>query len=162
MDNSQVPPNESKDQPNLTKTSLDDFIEQTNREIRQDMERTYSPSVIERFYNPRNLGPITNADGYARITGPCGDTLEIWLNFESGLVSLAGFLTDGCCPSIACGSMATELAIGKRAEKILKISQKDILESLGGLPEESAHCALLASNTLRAAVKDYLKKTNNV
>lgn len=162
MDNPQIPSISPKKQPELEKTGLDEFVEQTNQEIRRELEQIYSPSVVERFYNPKNLGPITNADGHAQITGPCGDTLKIWLNFKSEVVNLAGFLTDGCCPSIACGSMATELAIGKRAEEVLKISQKDIIESLGGLPEESAHCALLASNTLKAAIKDYLKERNNL
>ena len=63
----------------MKRTALDDFVEETNRQIRREMEQTYSAAVVERFYNPKNLGPISDADGYARITGPCGDTLEIWL-----------------------------------------------------------------------------------
>ena len=77
---------------------------------------------------------------------------------KSNIVDRAGFTTDGCCSSIASGSMATELAIGKRTEEVLEISQKVILKALGGLPEESVHCALLASNTLQAAIKNYRKQ----
>ena len=158
MDNSQIPANGPKEQPEVKKTSLDNFVEETNRKIRQEMEQTYSAAVVERFYDPKNLGPISDADGHARITGPCGDTLEIWLKINSDKVNQAGFITDGCCSSIASGSMATELAIGKRAEEVLGISQDDILKALGGLPEESVHCALLASNTLQAAIKNYQKQ----
>ncbi|NQT48573.1 MAG: iron-sulfur cluster assembly scaffold protein, partial [Chloroflexi bacterium] len=68
--------------------------------------------------------------------------------------------TDGCGTSIAAGSMVTELAKGKAVAEILKISQQDVLDALGGLPEESAHCALLAANTLREAMKDYLVAYN--
>ena len=158
MDNSQIPANGPKEQPEVKKTALDNFVEETNRQIRQEMEQTYSAAVVERFYNPKNLGPISDADGHARITGPCGDTVEIWLKIKSDKVDQAGFITDGCCSSIACGSMATELAIGKRTEEVLGISQDDILKALGGLPEESVHCALLASNTLQAAIKNYQKQ----
>ena len=158
MDNPQTPASGPKEQSEVKRTPLDDFVEETNRQIRQEMEQTYSAAVVERFYNPKNLGPIADADGHARITGPCGDTLEIWLKITSDKVTRAGFITDGCCSSIACGSMATELAIGKRTEKALSISQDDILKALGGLPEESVHCALLASNTLKAAIKNYRKQ----
>lgn len=71
-------------------------------------------------------------------------------------VAKANFLTDGCGTSIASGSMVTELAKGKNVAKALKISGEDVLNALGGLPEESQHCAFLAANTLKAAIKDYL------
>ncbi len=143
---------------NPVPSSLDEFVEETNQEILDEMRRVYSPPVVERFYNPRNPGPMRDADGHARITGPCGDTMELWLRIEAGRVERATFITDGCGPTIACGSMATELAAGKSPEAAAKVGQKDILDALGGLPEESRHCALLAANTLRAAVSDYLGK----
>ena len=158
MEDTQIPTNDPKKKTELKKTALDEFVEQTNRDIRREMEQTYSAAVVERFYNPKNLGPIANADAHAKITGPCGDTLEIWLKINSNKVNQAGFITDGCCSSIACGSMATELAIGKIPEAVLEISQDDILKALGGLPEESVHCALLASNTLKEAIKNYLQQ----
>ena len=68
----------------------------------------------------------------------------------------AFFWTDGCGPSIASGSMTTELTKGKSVSQAMKITQQDVLDALGGLPEDSVHCALLAANTLKEAVKDYL------
>jgi len=126
------------------------------RQIIADMWSAYTETVIDHAMNPRNVGSIANADGFAGVTGPCGDTMEIWLKVRNGTLAQASFWTDGCGTSIAAGSMVTELAKGKAVAEILKISQQDVLDALGGLPEESAHCALLAANTLREAMKDYL------
>ena len=126
------------------------------RQIIADMWSAYTETVIDHAMNPRNVGSIANADGFASVTGPCGDTMEIWLKVRNGTLAQASFWTDGCGTSIAAGSMVTELAKGKAVAEILKISQQDVLDALGGLPEESAHCALLAANTLREAMKDYL------
>ena len=126
------------------------------RQITADMWSAYTETVIDHAMNPRNVGSIANADGFASVTGPCGDTMEIWLKVRNGTLAQASFWTDGCGTSIAAGSMVTELAKGKAVAEILKISQQDVLDALGGLPEESAHCALLAANTLREAMKDHL------
>jgi len=125
-----------------------------------DMRKTYSEVVLDHFLNPRNLGKIPNPDGFARVTGPCGDTMEIWLRVRDGVVSDATFWTDGCGPSIACGSMATELVKGRSIAEALGITQKDVLNSLGGLPEKSLHCAILAADTLREGVRDHLALKN--
>jgi nitrogen fixation NifU-like protein len=136
-------------------TSLDKFVEDTNRRILDEMRRVYTPQVVERFLDPRNPGPMADANGHARVTGPCGDTMEIWLGVEGELVVRASFMTDGCGPTVVCGSMATELAAGRTLEDAARVGQADILDALGGLPEESLHCALLAADALRAAVADY-------
>jgi nitrogen fixation NifU-like protein len=125
-----------------------------------EMRRVYSERVIDHFLNPRNLGEIPEADGFGRVTGPCGDTMEIWLRVRGDRITNATFWTDGCGPSIASGSMVTELVKGKGVREALKITNEDILDSLGGLPEESLHCALLAANTLREAIRDYIALKN--
>jgi len=124
--------------------------------IRQELSKLYSETVIEHSLNPRNVGQLDDADGFARVTGPCGDTMEIWLRVRNGTISQASFMTDGCGTTIASGSMVTELVRGKSIIEAQRISQQDILDALGGLPEESQHCALLAANTLREAIRDYL------
>ncbi len=123
--------------------------------IMEDARKVYSEKVIERWLNPRNLGKIRNPDGFAKIRGPCGDTMQISFRVKDGRLSKIKFMTDGCASSIAAGSMATELAQGKKIEEAVEINQQMILEALKGLPEESVHCALLASNTLKEAVKNY-------
>jgi nitrogen fixation NifU-like protein len=124
--------------------------------LKAELRKIYSETVVDHAVNPRNVGDLANADGCARVTGPCGDTMEIWLKVSNSTITSATFWTDGCVTTIAAGSMVTEMAKGKGVSQALGISQQDILNALSGLPEESHHCALLAANTLKAAIKDYL------
>ncbi|MDM7998774.1 MAG: iron-sulfur cluster assembly scaffold protein [Dehalococcoidia bacterium] len=126
----------------------------------EQAEATYSETAVDHMRNPRNVGMISNADGQASITGPCGDTMEIWLRVEDGVIKQASSWTDGCGATIAAGSVTTELAKGKSAGEAFRITQQDVLKALGGLPDESVHCALLAANTMKEAVKDYLAFRN--
>jgi nitrogen fixation NifU-like protein len=128
--------------------------------IKEKMREVFSENAIEHSMHPRNIGELENADGFARVTGPCGDTMQIWLKVKDGTISSASFTTDGCGTTIASGSMITEMAKGKSVGEAQRIGQQDVLDALDGLPEESQHCALLASNTLKQAVKDYLDIKN--
>jgi nitrogen fixation NifU-like protein len=94
-------------------------------------------------------------NGHARVTGPCGDTMEFWLLVRDGTVERVSFITDGCDPSLACGSMASCLAHGASLDRAATIAPQDILHALGGLPEPVSHCASLAARTLQAACADY-------
>jgi nitrogen fixation NifU-like protein len=107
---------------------------------------------------PHNRGPLDAFNGHAKITGPCGDTMEFWLQTDQDIIKKVSFITTGCDPSLAAGSMTTCLAEGKTIEEAKAITQKDILDALDGLPEDHQHCALLAANTLAAACDDYLIK----
>ena len=108
--------------------------------------------------DPYNMGRLQDFNGHAKITGPCGDTMEFWLQVQDEKIKKVSFITDGCGPSIASGSMTTRLAEGKSLEEVKLINQQDVLKSLDGLPEDHEHCALLATNTLKAACEDYLSK----
>ncbi|NLX55494.1 MAG: iron-sulfur cluster assembly scaffold protein [Planctomycetaceae bacterium] len=116
-----------------------------------------SPRAEERYHRPRNYGPLSQFNGQACITGPCGDTMEFWIQVDVERVTRVGFTTTGCGPSRAAGSMATELATGQPLTSAAQIEQADILAALGGLPPASEHCALLAANTLHAAIQDYVE-----
>ncbi len=122
-----------------------------------ESRKIYSETIIDHFMHPRNLGEIKDADGYAKITGPCSDNIEIWIKVNAGTISQASFMTDGCGTSIASGSIVTVLATDKSLAEVRQISQQAVLAALGGLPEENQHCALLASNALKAAIQDYLE-----
>jgi nitrogen fixation NifU-like protein len=135
---------------------FDDSFKELEQTVMEDMKQIYSEKTIDHFLNPRNLGEIPGHDGLGRVTGSCGDTMQIHVKVKDGKVSNASFWTDGCGPSIASGSMVTELAKGKSIPETQKITQQEILDALGGLPEGSTHCALLAANTLKEAIKDYL------
>jgi nitrogen fixation NifU-like protein len=118
----------------------------------------FSPTVLDLARRPRHIGPIKNADGQARLSGSCGETMEFWLTVSDGRADKVTFFTDGCGPSLASGSMAACLAEGKAIEEVMDLAQRDILTALGGLPAEVEHCALLAAETLRAACEDYWKR----
>ena len=130
--------------------------EQFEELIKAEMRKVYSKIAIDHSMNPRNAGDMENADGFAKVTGPCGDAMEVWLKMKGDIITEATFMTDGCGTSIASGSMVTEMAKEKSIIEAQKISQQDVLSALDGLPEESQHCALLAANTLKAAIGDYL------
>ena len=136
-------------------------VNELQASIMEDARKIYSEKVIERWLNPRNLGKIRNPDGFAKIKGPCGDSMQIFFKVKDHKISKIRFKTDGCASSIASGSMATELAQGKKPEEAVEISQQMILGALDGLPEESVHCALLASNTLKEAIKNYFDSKRN-
>jgi nitrogen fixation NifU-like protein len=137
-------------------SDFDQFAKELQKKIIEDMRRIYSEKVIDHFSNPRNVGEIERADGHGKVTGLCGDTMEIYLRIRDNRVMDAKFMTDGCGPSIVCGSMVTELAIGKSVKEALQITKEKVLESLGGLPESDTHCAVLTTDTLHKALMDYL------
>jgi len=125
-------------------------------DIMADMWSDYTETVIDHANNPRNVGSIQNADGFATDIGLCGDTMGIWLRVQNDIISNATFWTDGCGTSIAAGSMVTELVKGRAVVNALRITQQDVFDALGGLPEQDTHCALLAASTIKEAIKDYL------
>jgi len=124
--------------------------------IKNDLRKIYSEIVIEHATNPKNFGNMEDADGFASMTSSCGDTMEIWLKIKNDIIIGAAFMTDGCGTTIASGSMVTEISKCKSIKEALKISQQDVMDALGGLPEGSQHCALLAASTLKEAISEYM------
>jgi Mrp family chromosome partitioning ATPase/predicted Fe-Mo cluster-binding NifX family protein len=104
---------------------------------------------------PAKFGPLKGAQANARLTGPCGDTMEFWLTIENGCVLQATFTTDGCHASIACGAMTAIMAEGKTLDTANQITPDQVLEAVGGLPPDHQHCPVLAVNTLKATIAGY-------
>jgi len=137
---------------------FDDFARNLQEQIFEETKDTYGIAAFERWRNPLYMGAIDNPDGYARVTGPCNDTMEIFLRFEQDRVAKASFQTDGCGSSTVCGSFAAEMAHGKTPDELLDVTGEAILKKLGGLPKEDEHCAFLAGETLQEALSNYMKK----
>jgi len=135
--------------------NFDEAINEIQEAINRDAQNTFSEEVLKRFHDPKYMGNMKNPEGYAKIKGPCGDSMEIFLRIHDKKIVSAQFMTDGCGTTVAAGSMACELAIGKKITDLKEISQDEILKNLGGLPEENVHCALLASDTLMDAANNY-------
>ncbi|MFH1651943.1 MAG: iron-sulfur cluster assembly scaffold protein [Chloroflexota bacterium] len=123
--------------------------------LREHLGNLYTGTVVEHSLHPRNLGSLESPDGYARFTGDCGDSVELWLNVRDGMVRDIAFTSDGCSATIAAVSMMTELTRGKNLDKARGIRPQDVLEALGGLPPGNMHCAQLAVDVLRQAILDH-------
>ena len=119
----------------------------------------YSEKVMEHFRNPRNMGEILDADGVGTVGNPvCGDMMYIYIKVQDDRIADIKFKTFGCGAAIATSSMITELAKGKTLKEAMRITRKDVAESLDGLPPIKMHCSNLAADGLHAAIKDYLGK----
>ncbi len=115
----------------------------------------YSEKAIDYFKNKVNVGLIEDADWVYDYTGPCGDTLQIYLKINHGVIEDAKFQYLGCPGAAASASAITNIAKGKTLEEAKKITEKDILKELEGLPESKLHCPKLAVTTLRRAIAEY-------
>jgi len=123
------------------------------------MAMNYSPLVMEHFTNPRNVGEIENADGIGEVgNAKCGDIMKIYLKIENDIITDVKFKTFGCASAIATSSIATELIKGKPVSEALELTNKAVVEALGGLPAVKIHCSVLAEEAVKAAVKDYYDK----
>ena len=124
----------------------------------KEEEDFFSPSAYERWLNPVYRGSIENPDGHARLTGKCGETIEISLKFDREHVGEATFQTNGCAAITVCGSFTAEMAIGKAPEELLEITGERIMKAVGSFPKEEGHCAFLAAEALQEALHDYMIK----
>jgi nitrogen fixation protein NifU and related proteins len=140
---------------------FDHFVQDLQNQIFEETRAAYGEVAFQRWLKPLHMGAIQDADGYGRVTGTCGDTIEIFLSFEKDRVKEATFRTDGCGSSTVCGSFAAELALGKNPDEVADVSGEMILDTLGGLPEEDRHCAFLAAEALQVALDDYMRKERN-
>ena len=112
----------------------------------------FSEKVLEEAHQPQNVGIMLDPDGHALLCGPCGDVMEMFLRVRDSRIEIAAFMTDGCGPTVACGSMLTRMVQGKRLEEAAAIEAADLIIALDGLPPEHVHCATLAVHTLRQAI----------
>jgi len=138
--------------------NLDSFLDDLQNRVFEDTRENMGEEVYKRWRNPVYLEKMDDPSSWAALTGSCGDTITIYLRIENDVVSKARFETTGCGSSQVSGEVACEYAKGKTVEQAGMLDGKDVLETLGGLPEENEHCAYLAAETLREAVRKYLEK----
>ncbi len=128
----------------------------TLEEIVARLRKVYSDTTIKHILWPYNNKEIRDADGLGGYRSGCGENMKIWLKLRNHIIGDAGFWTDGCAATIACGSMAVKLAENKTLAVAMKITAHDIAEALENLPEGNLHCAELAAETLQNALEDCL------
>lgn len=119
----------------------------------------YNEKVMEAFKNPKNVGEIENASGVGTVgNASCGDIMQISLKIENDIIVDAKFKTFGCAAAIATSSTATDMIIGMTVEEALKVTNKKVIECLGGLPSQKIHCSVLAEEAIKKAIEDYKAK----
>ena len=123
-------------------------------------ESGYSDKAIEYYLNKVNVGELSEPDAHAIYTGPCGDTMAIFLNVEEGVIKEVKFQAIGCAGAFSSGSALTEMIIGMTLEEAEKIDEDKIIEYLGGIPVQKVHCTCLSKRTLQKAINNYKERRN--
>ena len=119
----------------------------------------YSDKVMDHFRNPRNLGKMDDADGIGEVgNAKCGDIMKIYLKIDDNRITDVKFETFGCGSAIASSSMATEMIKGKTIDEALALTNKEVVDALGGLPVHKLHCSVLAEEAVKSAIQDYYEK----
>ena len=124
---------------------------------RQPMySQEFNENVIDHFMSPRNAGTMPDADAVGSSGDPrCGDALTLYIKVKDDVITDISFLVFGCVAAIATSSMTSALAKGKTLEEAYRMTDEDITNALGGLPEHKLHCSVLGADALREAVENY-------
>lgn len=116
----------------------------------------YSDIVMDHFMHPRNVGEIENPDGVGQVgNAKCGDIMKMYLKINDNVIEDVKFETFGCGSAIASSSMATEMIKGKTIDQALAVTNRQVVDALGGLPAHKLHCSVLAEESIKSAIKDY-------
>ena len=139
----------------MDENELEEAVQAVRNALEEGVRGRYSDAVLKNWLDPRHMGQIDRPEGYGKRVGSCGDEMEFFLRVRDERIVDVRFATSGCITSVASGNMGAELAHGKTIGEALMIEASDILAGLHGLPPEDEHCAELATNTIKEAIRDY-------
>ena len=121
----------------------------------------YTDTVMDHFRNPRNVGELPDANGVGEVgNAKCGDIMKMYLKIKDDRIEDVKFETFGCGSAIASSSIASEMIKGKTVEEALALTNKEVVDALGGLPAHKLHCSVLAEEAVKSAVQDYYERNN--
>ena len=119
----------------------------------------YTDTVLDHFLNPRNMGILPDANAVGKVgNAKCGDIMEIYLKIKNDVIEDVKFKTFGCAAAIASSSISTTMILGKTISEALRVTNKDVLTALGGLPPIKVHCSLLAEEAIKSAISNYYER----
>ena len=127
------------------------------KEFADKLPKETIEKIVKIWLERKNFGKMDNFDAYGKCTGECGETIEIYLKINNGRIKKSSFYTEGCVAAVVCGSVLTQMIKGKGLKEAEKIRSIDIIDEIGGLPEEEIHCAVVAENALKEAIRSYSK-----
>ncbi len=140
----------------MNDAKFDAIADKIQGEVFAEAKDALGEKGFERWRNPKFYGKISDADGFARLKGSCGDTMEMYIKVDAERVCEIGYMTDGCASSSVAGSFTAELAIGKTIEEVFELNGSDVLKEIGTFPEAEEHCAYLAVETIQEALNSYM------
>ena len=119
-------------------------------------DHAYNDTVLDHFRNPRNAGELADANAVGEDRNPvCGDHMRLMLRIEDDAIADARFQTRGCGAAIATSSMATVVLKGMPLSEAARLTRKDFVDAVGGLPKSKIHCSVLAAGALKRALADW-------
>jgi len=140
----------------MNDAEFDAIVNKIQEEVFAEARDALGEKGFERWRNPKFCGKMEDADGFARVKGSCGDTMEMYLKVDGDRVCEVSYTTDGCGSSSVAGSFTAELATGRAIEEVFGLSGADVLKEIGAFPEAEEHCAYLAVQTLQEALNEYM------
>jgi len=140
------------------KDGLDDFLDGLQDKLNGEARRLYGDEGYRRWREGVNFARMERPSCTGKVTGSCGDTIEMYFRVENDRVREASFFTDGCGSSMVCGSLAADLCRGATLDEAADVDPARILAELGDLPEDDRHCATLAAAAAREAVHDWMTR----
>ncbi|MPM50676.1 hypothetical protein SDC9_97418 [bioreactor metagenome] len=117
----------------------------------------YTDKVMDHFLHPRNVGEVENPDGVGEVgNAACGDALKLTFKLDAqGRIEDVKFKTFGCASAIASSSVLTELVKGLTLDEAAAVTNQQIAEALGGLPDAKMHCSVMGMEALQKAISNY-------
>ena len=142
---------------------LEEMIEDDSKGIRELLSGSgYSDKAITYYLNKTNMGSLPDADQVTQLTGPCGDTMKIYLKLENGRIKDAKIEVLGCPGAVASAMAAIELIKGKTLDEVQSLKDRDIFRKLEEIPEQKQQCIRLTNRTLQKAIEEYqIRNANN-
>lgn len=135
---------------------FEEMVRKIEAEVDAEAKTALGDKGFERWRNPKFCGVMVDADSQARLTGGCGDTMNMFVKIKGGRIERAQYTTDGCGSSSVAGSFTAELAVGRSLEEVLDMTGSEVLRHIGTFPEAEEHCATLAVQTLQEAVNTFM------